>query len=198
MKLNQNLKDKKGKLIIISGPSGVGKGTLCKNLIKNKNLNLKISVSHTTRKIRNGEQEGVNYFYISKNEFKHHIKKNNFLEHAKFIDDYYGTLKDNCEKKISKGKNVILEIETKGALQIMEKFPDAITFFILPPDLEELKNRILKRNSDEINVIEKRLEKATLELNLKSKYKYNIINDDFKKTLKQIEQILIKELNINE
>jgi guanylate kinase (EC 2.7.4.8) len=133
----------KGLLVVVSGPSGAGKGTVCKALLKKDN-NLKLSISMTTRKPRNGEVDGENYFFTTVEKFKTLIENNMLLEWAKVYDNYYGTPKEFVQKNIEEGHDVILEIDIQGALKVKDKFPEGVFIFILPPSMEELKNRIKK------------------------------------------------------
>ena len=168
----------KGLLIIISGPSGVGKGTIIKEFIDDPDLNLSFSVSMTTREIREGEVDGVNYDYVTREEFKQAIENGELLEWAEFVGNYYGTPLKNVEKKRSEGKNVLLEIETDGCRQVQKKCPDAITIFIVPPSIEELEKRIRGRKSEPEEIVQQRLDKARKEMDLLKYYKYVVCNDE--------------------
>ena len=183
----------KGDLIVISGPSGCGKGTLCRELIKN-NDNLVISTSATTRSPRNGEVDGVDYYFITKKEFQDKIKKNEFLEFAKVHhDNYYGTLKKKVLDNINKGIDVILEIDIEGAIQINNTMPQAIFIFIMPPSMRELKRRLVERKTETKEQIIDRFKKAYQEINEVSKYNYIVINDEIDKAVKKIESIILAE-----
>lgn len=183
----------KGDLIIISGPSGCGKGTICKELIKN-NDNLVISTSATTRSPRNGEVDGIDYYFITKKEFEEKIKNNEFLEFAKVHhDNYYGTLKNKVLDNINKGIDVILEIDIEGALQINTTMPEAIFIFIMPPSMRELKKRLIKRNTETKDQIIDRFKKAYQEINAASKYNYVIINDEISSAVNKIKSIIEAE-----
>ena len=169
---------KKGLLIVFSGPSGVGKGTIRKLFFDRPDLNLDFSVSMTTRQPRVGEVDGVDYFVVTEEEFKKSIENDEFLEHAEFVGSYYGTPKAYVEKLRNEGKNVLLEIEVQGALMVREKMPDALTIFIVPPNFEELERRIRGRRSEPEEIILQRLEKANRELKTMGNYKYVVCNDD--------------------
>jgi len=166
----------KGNLIIVSGPSGVGKGTVLK-LIYDRDKNVKLSVSATTRAPREGETNGVHYHFITKEQFENNIKNGKMLEYAEYVGNYYGTLLDAVNDMRNNGIDVILEIEVKGALQVMEKVPDALSVFILPPSIEELENRLRGRGTESEDKILGRLNKAKEELTFADKYQYNIVND---------------------
>ena len=155
---------RKGLLLVVSGPSGAGKGTICKALL-NKNDQIKLSVSATTRKPRTGEVDGVNYFFIEKEKFTQMIEEGEFLEYAQIYDNFYGTPKAAIMECLEKGQDVILEIEMQGASQIKEVCPDGVFIFVLPPSLEELKNRIVGRGTETAEEIEKRFSCAFDEIN---------------------------------
>ena len=186
---------KKGLLIVYSGPSGVGKGTVLNELMKMEELNLAYSVSMTTRKPREGEIDGVNYFFVSHKRFLQAIKNNELLEHARFVDNDYGTPKAYVEQQRELGKNIILEIEVEGAKQIINKCPDAISIFIVPPSLEELENRIRGRKTDDEETILKRLSKARKEIEETDLYNYVVCNEDIMDTAYQIRDIILSEMN---
>ena len=150
------MEQKKGKLFVISGSSGVGKGTLLKKLIE-KNPKLEVSISATTRQPRPGEIDGVNYFFTDKDEFLKEVENGDFLEWAEFNGNYYGTKQAWVERNLNKGRNLILEIETKGALQIKNKMPDSVLIFIMPPSIEELEHRLRGRNTEDEETIQGRL-----------------------------------------
>ncbi len=182
---------KKGKLVVLSGPSGVGKDTVANEYIKNNNAI--ISVSATTRKIRNGEVDGINYYFLNENEFKNWIEKDNFLEYAMYNNCYYGTPKSKIEENLNNGIDVFLVIEVKGGLQIKEKVKESILIFLLPPDMDELKRRLSNRNTDTKEMIDNRMKIAEEEIKVSEKYDYRIINNDIKTTVKQIENIIKSE-----
>ncbi|MBR2066695.1 MAG: guanylate kinase [Solobacterium sp.] len=169
---------KKGLLIVLSGPSGVGKGTILKELMKDEELMLSYSVSMTTRNKREGEVEGVNYYFVSKEEFEEAVEKGELLEHAEFVGNYYGTPLKDVERLRNEGRNVVLEIEVQGCKQVQEKVKDALTIFIVPPNMEELENRIRGRKTEPEEIIQERLAKAQREMKMMDQYKYVICNDD--------------------
>ena len=168
----------KGLLIVISGPSGVGKGTVIKRFIEDPDLKLAFSVSMTTREKREGEVEGVNYYYVTREEFEKTIKEGGLLEWTEFVGNYYGTPLAAVEKLRNEGKNVLLEIEVDGCQQVKKKVPDALTIFIVPPSLKELENRIRGRKTEAEEIVQQRLAKAEKELEKTNQYRYVVCNDD--------------------
>ena len=168
----------KGLLIVISGPSGVGKGTVIRQFIDDPELKLAFSVSMTTRAMRNGEQEGVNYYYVTREEFEKTRDEGGLLEWTEFVGNYYGTPLAAVEKLRSEGKNVLLEIEVDGCQQVKKKVPDALTIFIVPPSVKELENRIRGRKSEAEEIVQQRLAKAAKELEKTNQYRYVVCNDD--------------------
>lgn len=185
-------KKKRGLLIVISGPSGAGKGTICKELIKNNN-NLSLSVSATTRSPRQGEIDGINYHFLSKDEFLKRIEENDFLENAEVYGNYYGTPKSNVEEILESGKDVILEIDIQGALKVKENTEEGVFVFILPPSMEELKQRIIKRGSETPESLMKRFKSAYKEINFVSKYNYAVVNDEVDVAVSKLEAIILAE-----
>lgn len=168
---------KRGKLLVISGFSGVGKGTVVRRLLE-KYPNYKISISATTRNPREGEEEGVHYFFLEKEAFEKMIENQELLEYAEYVENYYGTPKQYVEENLEAGNHVILEIEAQGALQIKQKMPETIMIFLLPPTAEELKKRLIGRDTESGEVIEKRLKKAAEETEALKNYEYFVINDE--------------------
>ncbi len=177
------------KLIIITGPSGVGKGTVLKELLKKDNK-LWVSVSATTRNPREGELEGKHYYFLTKEKFKKMIADNLFIEWAKFADNYYGTPLKSIKEKIKDGNQVLLEIEVKGAFQIMEKFPDSLSLFILPPSIKELERRIRRRGTDNAESISRRLERAEFEISCSNKFDYVLTNNSVEETVENIFRLI--------
>jgi len=186
----------KGLLIVISGPSGVGKGTVIKNFINDPELKLAFSVSMTTREKRAGEEEGVNYYYVSKEEFQRARENGELLESAEFVGNYYGTPVKEVERIRNEGKNVLLEIEVQGCRQVREKVPDAITIFIIPPSMEELEKRIRGRNTEPEEIVQERLAKAARELEMTHQYKYVICNDDAELAADIIRLIIKRQMEL--
>ncbi|MBR2761966.1 MAG: guanylate kinase [Solobacterium sp.] len=168
----------KGLLIVISGPSGVGKGTVIKQFINDPDLKLSYSVSMTTRAMREGEKEGVNYYYVSRQEFEDTINNGGLLEWTEFVGNYYGTPLAEVERLRNLGRNVLLEIEVDGCMQVVKKIPDALTIFIVPPSMKELENRIRGRKSEPEEIVQQRLAKAQKEMEVSGNYRYIVCNDD--------------------
>ncbi|WP_099203053.1 guanylate kinase [Miniphocaeibacter massiliensis] len=181
-----------GFLLVLSGPSGVGKGTVCEALL-NKRDDIKYSVSSTTRKKRPHEIDGENYHFLSIDEFSQKIEEGDFIEYAKVHGNYYGTPKSYVLDKISEGDIVILEIDVQGALQVKENYPEAVYIFLLPPDLQELRNRIEKRATEDEETINLRMNNAKDELSFIDKYDYAVINSEVDSTVKSIESIIEAE-----
>lgn len=185
--------NKKGKLIVISGPSGVGKTTICNELISRRRDTV-YSISATSRHKRKGEKNGREYFFLSKKEFKEWIKEGRFAEYAIVHGNYYGTPKQFLEENLKKGVNVLMDIDVQGAQQLMPLYPDGIYIFILPPDFKELQNRLLKRNTDDKKEIKSRLERAKKEMEYLNDYRFVIKNDRLEDTIKEISEIINKEI----
>ena len=185
---------KKGLLIILSGPSGVGKGTVRQELFKDESLNLAYSISMTTRSPRPGEKEGVDYFFVSTEKFKENIEQGELLEYAQFVGNYYGTPKSHVEQLLDEGKNVVLEIEVQGALQVMEKCPHALTIFLVPPSFEELERRIRGRRTEDEDIVKERLDKARKEIATQDEYKYVVENDNVLLAKEKIAEIIKENL----
>ena len=184
---------KRGKFIVISGPSGVGKGTICNVLLKE--LNAWFSVSMTTRDIREGEIDGVNYYFISKEEFRKRIYDGKLLEYNIYNGNYYGTPKDKVLEKMNEGRDVFLEIDVNGARNIKKIFPDALLIYIAPPSIEELRNRLINRGTEDIEVIEKRLKIADDEMKQVEIYDYVVINDNIDKAINDVREIIVNHGN---
>ncbi len=183
---------KKGVLLVISGPSGAGKGTICKALLE-KHKDIYLSVSATTREPREGEVHGVNYFFTSKEDFLSKVEEGDFLEHAEVYGNYYGTPKSSVQKMLDEGRDVILEIDIQGALKVKENWEEGIFIFILPPSMEELKQRIIKRGSETPESLMRRFKSAYKEINYISKYNYAVVNDEIDTAVAKLEAIIAAE-----
>lgn len=189
----------KGLLIVLSGPSGVGKGTVRKILMEDKSLNLAFSISMTTRKPRVGEVDGEDYFFVSQEEFNKAVENNELLEHASFVNNSYGTPKAYVEKLRNEGKNVLLEIETNGARTVMEQTKNDdlfISIFLLPPSLEELEKRIRGRRTEEEEIVQERLSKAKGEISLQNLYDYKVIDITPEQAAKEISDIIKEKMHL--
>ena len=193
------------KLFVISGCSGVGKSTVLKEFMARNSQEFILSVSCTTRAPRDGEVDGVNYFFLTKEQFLKNVEEDKFLEHAQFAGNHYGTKKKYIKQKFEEGYNIILEIETQGALQVKEKMPEAVLIFIAPPGVDtetgdisggltELEKRLRGRHTEDDETIKKRLAEAKVELERSKKYDYVVINDDLERAIGEIESITKKEL----
>lgn len=182
----------KGTVIVISGPSGVGKGTVVGELLKSSEK-FALSISATTRKPRNGDIDGVNYFFLTVDEFKQKIEKGLILEYAEYCGNYYGTPREYVEQCINNGKDVILEIDVQGAINIKKNMPEAITIFIMPPSRKELENRLRGRNTETEDVIKSRLEKAIDEMKQSNKYDYIVVNNTVEQCVNHIKNIITAE-----
>ncbi len=182
----------KGKVFVITGPSGVGKGTVVEQALK-KIENIYLSVSATTRQKRQGEKEGVNYFFKTKEEFERMIKSDEFLEWAEFAGDYYGSPKFSINNYLSCGKDILLEIEVQGAKQVKEKCPESILIFLAPPNFEALEERLIKRQTESIEKVKVRLKKATQEMKEVKLFHYLVINDNLPEAIDNVVSIIRSE-----
>ena len=185
-------KMEEGKVFVVSGPSGSGKGTVI-GILQEIYTGMEVAVSATTRAPREGEAEGVNYFYLTKEEFEEKIQKNYFLEYAMYADNYYGTSKEKVQEKLDQGIDVILVIEIQGARKIKELVPEAIFIFIMPPDEKELLKRLKNRKTESKEKILERFNIAYKEMNEVTKYNYVVVNDDIEKAVSKVEAIIKAE-----
>ncbi|HZJ87112.1 MAG TPA: guanylate kinase [Erysipelothrix sp.] len=172
------MKKKRGLLVILSGPSGVGKGTVRDLFIDREELNLAFSISMTTRKPREGEVDGEHYYFVSRDTFEEALANNELLEHAEFVGNYYGTPIAEVNRLRDLGYNVLLEIEVQGAIQVIDRVPDALSIFLVPPSMEELRRRLQGRRTESEEILNERLTKAANEMELMNQYRYVICNDD--------------------
>ena len=179
----------KGILIVVSGFSGSGKGTIMKELLKQYD-NYALSISATTRNPRPGEEDGREYFFKTVEDFEKMIAKEELIEYARYVENYYGTPRTYVEQQLEAGKDVILEIEIQGALKVKEKYPDALMLFLVPPDAQTLKERLVGRGTETADVIHDRLERAAQEAQEMGSYEYIIVNDDLDTCVKQVHELI--------
>lgn len=179
----------KGVLMVVSGFSGAGKGTIVKRIIP-ENENYSLSISMTTREPRNGEVDGVDYFFVTKERFEEAISNGELIEYANYVGNYYGTPRKYVEEQIAKGKDVILEIEMQGAMQVKSRFPEAVMVFVTPPSSEILKDRLLKRGTETEEVVNKRMKRAREESNFIDRYDFVLINDDLDKCVAELHTLI--------
>lgn len=182
--------DSKGILIVVSGFSGAGKGTLMKELLKNHPGQYTLSISATTRQPRDGEEDGREYFFITTEEFEKMIAQDQLIEYARYVNNYYGTPRAYVEQKLEEGKDVILEIEIQGAMKVKEAFPETVLLFVTPPTAGELKHRLTGRGTETEEVIDSRLRRAVEEADGMDQYDYLIINDDLERCAKELHDII--------
>lgn len=183
----------RGLLIVLSGPSGVGKGTVRKAIFESDDNDFQYSISMTTRKPREGEVDGVDYYFRSREEFEKLIETGEMLEYAEYVGNYYGTPLSYVQKTLDEGKDVFLEIEVQGARQVKEKAPEGVFIFLTPPDLHELKSRIVGRGTDAEEVIEERMRVAREEIEMMALYDYAVVNDEVPKAVERIKEIIRSE-----
>ncbi|KRL53200.1 Guanylate kinase [Lacticaseibacillus manihotivorans DSM 13343 = JCM 12514] len=180
-------------LIVLSGPSGVGKGTVRQAMLAGDYRDFQYSISMTTRNMRPGEVDGVDYYFRTKEQFEHEIATGGMLEYAQYVGNYYGTPLKYVNQTLDSGRDVLLEIEVKGAMQVREKCPDGVFIFLTPPDLSELKHRLTGRGTDSAEVIEKRITQAADEIAMMANYDYAVVNDKVDLAVKRIERIIESE-----
>ncbi|MGO0289231.1 guanylate kinase, partial [Enterococcus faecalis] len=183
----------RGLLIVLSGPSGVGKGTVRKAIFDSEENDFQYSISMTTRKQREGEVDGVDYYFRSREEFEAMIEAGEMLEYAEYVGNYYGTPLTYVNQTLDEGKDVFLEIEVQGAKQVKDKVPDGVFIFLTPPDLAELKSRIIGRGTDEMSVIEERMAVAREEIEMMALYDYAVVNDEVPLAVQRIKDIIASE-----
>lgn len=183
----------RGLLIVLSGPSGVGKGTVRKAIFDSGEMDFDYSISMTTRTQRAGEIDGVDYFFKSKEEFEELIEKGGLLEYAEYVGNYYGTPLEYVENTLNSGKDVFLEIEVNGAKQVRQKMPEGIFIFLTPPNTAELKTRLLNRGTEDLALVEKRLEEAVEEIKMMDHYDYAVENDRVENAVSKIKHIIESE-----
>ena len=181
----------KGLLYVISGPSGAGKGTICKRILEE--LDLDLSISMTTRKPREGEVDGVNYYFVTREEFQERIAEDGFFEFAQVYENYYGTPKQMVMEQLAKGRDVLLEIDTQGALNVKKAYPEGVAIFLLPPSLEELRKRLTGRGTETPEAIELRLSKTLNEISCMTEYDYCVVNDDLEVAVDRVVSIMKAE-----
>ena len=183
----------RGLLIVLSGPSGVGKGTVRKAIFDSEDNDFQYSISMTTRKMRDGETEGVDYYFRSREEFEELIATGEMLEYAEYVGNYYGTPLSYVQKTLDEGKDVFLEIEVQGAKQVKEKVPDGVFIFLTPPDLSELRSRSVGRGTDARDVSDERMRVAREEIEMMVLYDYAVVNDEVPKAVKRVKEIIATE-----
>lgn len=183
----------RGLLIVLSGPSGVGKGTVRKAIFDSEGNEFEYSISMTTRNMREGEKEGVDYFFRSREEFEALIQAGKMLEYAEYVGNYYGTPLDYVNQTLDEGKDVFLEIEVQGAMKVKEQVPDGVFIFLTPPDFDELKSRIVNRGTDDMSVIDERMKVAREEVEMMRHYDYAVVNDKVELAVDRIRKIIESE-----
>ena len=189
---------KRGVLIVLSGPSGVGKGTVRKSLFEEPDIDFQYSISMTTRQPRNGEVNGEDYFFVTREEFETEIANGDMLEYAEYVGNYYGTPKKFIDQTLAAGRDVLLEIDVQGALQVKEKMPEGAYIFLTPPDLAALKERLIGRGTEAMDVIDRRVSAATAEIHMMANYDYAVVNDEVSLAVNRIKDIIkVERLRVN-
>lgn len=181
---------KRGVLIVLSGPSGVGKGTVRKALFEEADIDFQYSISMTTRQPREGEVDGEDYFFVTREEFEARIEQGEMLEYAEYVGNYYGTPKSYIDATLAAGKDVLLEIEVQGAVQVKEKMPEGAYIFLTPPDLKALKDRLIGRGTESMEVINNRVNAAKAEIGMMQRYDYAVVNDEVPAAVQRIKDII--------
>jgi guanylate kinase len=181
---------KRGVLIVLSGPSGVGKGTVRKALFEESDIDFQYSISMTTRHPRTGEVDGEDYFFVTREEFEERIENGDMLEYAEYVGNYYGTPKSFIDQTLAAGRDVLLEIDVQGALQVKEKMPEGAYIFLTPPDLKALKDRLIGRGTEEMAVIDRRVSAAASEIRMMANYDYAVVNDEVSAAVQRIKDII--------
>ncbi|AIG65838.1 guanylate kinase [Weissella tructae] len=181
---------KRGVLIVLSGPSGVGKGTVRKALFEEADIDFQYSISMTTRQPREGEVDGEDYFFVTREEFEARIEQGEMLEYAEYVGNYYGTPKSYIDATLAAGKDVLLEIEVQGAVQVKEKMPEGAYIFLTPPDLKALKDRLIGRGTESMEVINNRVNAAKAEIGMMQRYDYAVVNDQVPAAVQRIKDII--------
>lgn len=189
---------KRGVLIVLSGPSGVGKGTVRKALFEEPDIDFQYSISMTTRQPRDGEVNGEDYFFVTREAFEQKIEDGEMLEYAEYVGNYYGTPKSFIDDTLASGRDVLLEIEVQGALQVKEKMPEGAYIFLTPPDLRALKERLIMRGTEQLDVIVRRVHAATKEIQMMANYDYAVVNDEVSLAVQRIKDIIkVERLRVN-
>ncbi|KRN77569.1 guanylate kinase [Weissella minor] len=189
---------KRGVLIVLSGPSGVGKGTVRKALFEEPDIDFQYSISMTTRQPRDGEVNGEDYFFVTREAFEQKIADGEMLEYAEYVGNYYGTPKSFIDDTLASGRDVLLEIEVQGALQVKEKMPEGAYIFLTPPDLRALKERLIMRGTEQLDVIDRRVHAATKEIQMMANYDYAVVNDEVSLAVQRIKDIIkVERLRVN-
>ncbi len=183
------MRNNRGQLIVISGPSGVGKGTVLKEFLKDRE-NVALSVSATTRQPRPGEENGVHYYFLTKEQFLQKVGEGNMLEYAQYNENYYGTPKDKVEEALDAGRDIVLEIEVQGACSVKKQCPEALLVFVMPPSWKELENRLMGRETEDIETVKNRLRIAHTELKEAAHYDYILVNDTVEHAVEQLKHII--------
>jgi len=189
LKTGSVINDGKGRLFIVSGPSGTGKTTLC-SAVLNRFPDMLYSVSYTTRELRNGEQSGIDYHFIKKKNFKDKIEDGEWAEWAEVHGNYYGTSAELLDRELDSGRDIILDIDVQGTIRLLERYPESVTIFVMPPSIEELKRRLKLRDTDSIEVIARRLENAKMEMAKRDLYLHVIINDQLPDAIEQLTAVI--------